>query len=142
MKNNNYNEQGIFEGIEIESSKMDSDDLNEIISEENRILKKSSRLDLSRYSKFIMQTKLVLSLLKDFKNKAYTSIPWKSIALISAAILYFINPFDMIPDILPVFGIADDAVLFATVFKSIQVDLEKYGKWKGINTDKYFENNN
>lgn len=82
--------------------------------------------------------KLAINLIKDFREKSYTDIPWRSIAMIAAAVLYFINPFDMVPDMLPVFGIADDAMLFATVFKSIQVDLEKYGKWKGINTSEYF----
>ena len=138
MKNNNFNGQEIFEEIEIESSRIDKDDLNEIISEEKKIITKSSKLDLNRFDKFIKQIRLVLSLLKDFKNKSYTDIPWRSIALLSAAILYFINPFDVIPDILPVFGIADDAVLFATVFKSIQDDLTKYSDWKGLNTQEYF----
>ncbi|MEO8665082.1 MAG: YkvA family protein [Ignavibacteria bacterium] len=138
MKNNNYNGQEIFEEVEIESSMIDKDDLNEIISEEKKIIKKSSRLDLNRFDKFIKQIKLVLSLLRDFKNKSYTDIPWRSIALISAAILYFVNPFDVIPDILPVFGFTDDALLFAAVFKSIQDDLEKYSEWKGLNTDEYF----
>ena len=138
MKNNNYSGQDILEDMEIESSGMDKNDLNEVVSEENRILKKTSRLDLNKYRKFINQIKLSLSLLKDFKNKSYSDIPWRSIALIITAILYFVNPFDFIPDILPVFGITDDAMLFATVFRSIQTDLTKYSAWKGISTDRYF----
>ncbi len=138
MKNNNYSGQDILEDREIESSGMDKNDLNEVVSEENRILKKTSRLDLNKYRKFINQIKLSLNLLKDFKNKKYSDIPWRSIALIITAILYFVNPFDFIPDILPVFGITDDALLFATVFRSIQTDLTKYSTWKGISTDRYF----
>ncbi len=138
MKNNNYSGQDILEDMETESSGMDKNDLNEVVSEENRILKKTSRLDLNKYRKFINQIKLSLSLLKDFKNKSYSDIPWRSIALIITAILYFVNPFDFIPDILPVFGITDDAMLFATVFRSIQTDLTKYSAWKGISTDRYF----
>jgi len=136
--NNNYSGQDILEDMETESSGMDKNDLNEVVSEENRILKKTSRLDLNKYRKFINQIKLSLNLLKDFKNKKYSDIPWRSIALIITAILYFVNPFDFIPDILPVFGITDDALLFATVFRSIQTDLTKYSTWKGISTDRYF----
>ncbi len=138
MKNNNYSGQDILEDMEIESSGMDKNDLKEVVSEEHRILKKTSRLDLNKYRKFINQIKLSLSLLKDFKNKSYSDIPWRSIALIITAILYFVNPFDIIPDVLPVFGITDDAMLFATVFRSIQTDLTKYSAWKGISTDRYF----
>ncbi|MBK7444751.1 MAG: DUF1232 domain-containing protein [Ignavibacteria bacterium] len=58
--------------------------------------------------------------------------------MIAATILYFLNPFDVVPDLLPVFGYTDDALLFASVFKSIQTDLEKYCEWKGLSPDKYF----
>ena len=138
MKDNNITEEEIFEEIEAESSKINSGRLNEILSEEKMIEKKSSRLDLKRFSRFIKQMKLAIGLIKDFRNKTYTDIPWRSIALIAAAVLYFINPFDVVPDMLPVFGFGDDAMLFATVFKSIQTDLEKYGEWKGISTENYF----
>jgi uncharacterized membrane protein YkvA (DUF1232 family) len=138
MNKNNITEEEITEEIEIETSRMDNGKLTEVISEEKRVISKTSKLDIRKFSRFIKQMKLAISLVKDFRNKSYTEIPWRSIAMIAAAILYFINPFDMVPDMLPVFGIADDAMLFATVFKSIQTDLIKYGDWKGINTEDYF----
>lgn len=136
--NRKYKDEEIYEEIEIESSHIDNDDIDKILLKEKRIKDKYTRLEMNKFSKFIKQMKLAINLIKDFRNKSYTQVPWRTIALISAAILYFINPFDAVPDILPVFGIADDAVLFAAVFKSIQSDLEKYGKWKGINTENYF----
>ena len=90
------------------------------------------------FKKLINQIRLTLSLISDFKNKRYNEIPWRSIAFLAAAVLYFVNPFDMVPDLLPVFGFTDDALLFAAVFKSIQEDLEKYCNWKGYNPEKYF----
>lgn len=138
MTNKNHIKEEIIEEIEIESSQIRNKDIDKIISEEKKINTKSSKLDLNKFNKFIKQIKLSLSLLKDFRNKSYTQVPWRTIALLSAAVLYFINPFDVVPDILPVFGITDDAILFLTVFKSIQSDLEKYGEWKGINTEEYF----
>ncbi|MBK8552836.1 MAG: DUF1232 domain-containing protein [Ignavibacteria bacterium] len=134
MKNYNGINEDIFEEIEIETSKIDRNKLDQIVSEEKKVHVKSSALDSSKFSRFIKQMKLAMSLIKDFRNKSYTDIPWRSIAMIAAAILYFVNPFDMVPDMLPVFGMADDAMLFAALFKSIQTDLEKYGNWKGINT--------
>ena len=138
MKKNNPLKDQILEEIEIESSGMDDAKLAKIIFEEKRVNEKSSALDNNKFGRFIKQMKLGISLIKDFKDKRYTDIPWRSIAMIAAAVLYFVNPFDMVPDMLPVFGIADDAMLFATVFKSIQSDLEKYAQWKGINTKEYF----
>ena len=138
MKKSNSISEEVINEIEIDSANISREDLNEIISEEEKIYSKSSELDLKRFSRLINRTRLALSLIKDFKNKRYTDIPWRSIALISAAIIYFVNPFDMVPDVLPLFGFADDAMLFATLFKSIQADLERYGDWKGINTSDYF----
>lgn len=113
-------------------------DVEAIVSDENRIQRRVSDLDRKKYRKFILQVKLALKLIGDYRKGRYTDIPWRTIALLSAAILYFINPFDVVPDILPVLGFTDDAVLFAAVFKSIQSDLQKYGEWKGINSSEYF----
>lgn len=131
-------DEEIFEEIEIESSRINQRDLNEIISDQNTIDKKSSKLETGKFKKLISQIKLAINLIKDFKARRYTDIPWRSISLIAAAILYFVNPFDIVPDMLPLFGFTDDALLFASVFKSIQFDLEKYCQWKGLDTNKYF----
>ena len=128
----------IVEEIQIRSESIGNDQINEIIKEEKKISRKSSKVDSDRFSKFIKQMKLAMGLIKDFRNKSYTDIPWRSIAFITAAVLYFMNPFDVVPDMLPVFGFGDDAMLFAALFKSIQTDLEKYGEWKGINTKDIF----
>jgi len=135
--NNNIKKE-LVEEIQIRSESIGNDQINEIIKEEKRVNRKSSKVDSNRFSKFIKQMKLAMGLIKDFRNKRYTDIPWRSIAFITAAVLYFMNPFDVVPDMLPVFGFGDDAMLFAALFKSIQTDLEKYGEWKGINTKDIF----
>jgi uncharacterized membrane protein YkvA (DUF1232 family) len=40
-------------------------------------------------------------------------------ATLTAAIAYFILPFDLIPDMLPVLGFTDDAVVLATAIKLV-----------------------
>jgi len=138
MKKKTNTEENIFEEFEYESSRINKSDINEIVSDEKDIINKTSKLDSGRFKKFINQIKLTLSLIRDFKERRYTDVPWRSMAMIAASILYFVNPFDMVPDILPIFGFTDDALLFASVFKSIQIDLEKYCKWKGFKPENYF----
>lgn len=135
---NNNKKKEIVEEIQMRSENIGNNQINEIYNQEKRINRKSSKVDSNRFSKFIKQMKLAMSLIKDFRNKSYTDIPWRSITFIAAAVLYFMNPFDVVPDMLPVFGFGDDAMLFAALFKSIQTDLEKYGEWKGINTKDIF----
>ena len=120
--NRNLNDDEILEEVEKGSSNIDNNKLDLIVKGEEEIKRKSSRLDDNKFKKLIKQLKLALSLIKDFKNKTYTDIPWRSITLIGAAVIYFVNPF----------------VLFASIFKSIQFDLEKYAEWKGLDTREYF----
>jgi uncharacterized membrane protein YkvA (DUF1232 family) len=134
----NFSESEIFDEVKSDSSKISSDEFNEVLKNENQIRKKASKLNFDKFSKLIRQLTLSLQMLKDYKTKAYINIPWRTIALVVAAILYFINPFDIIPDFIPFLGYTDDAVAFAAIFKSAQTDLFDYCKWKGYNTEDYF----
>jgi uncharacterized membrane protein YkvA (DUF1232 family) len=134
----NFPDSEIFDEVKSDSTKVSADELNEVLNNENQIRKKASKLNLARFSKFIKQLSLSIQMLKDFKTKAYPAIPWRTIALVIAAILYFINPFDLIPDFIPFLGYTDDAIAFAAVFQSARTDLMDYCKWKGYNTEEYF----
>jgi len=136
LKNNNSDTLS----LQLKSNSLNNGNSNidQIIIDEEKIKEKASREDVGRFRKLVNQLKLAIELIKDYRNKSYTEIPWRSIGLIAAAILYFFNPFDIIPDILPIMGFADDAVLFAAVFKSVRDDLEKYAVWKGVDINEYF----
>ena len=136
MNNNKDNGEVLIES-ETEYTSVDDYAINKLVSDEKLIIKKSAEPDKKKYKNFISQVRLAMALIKDYRNKTYTDIPWRSIALITGAILYFVNPFDMVPDMLPVFGFGDDAMLFAAMFKSIQADLDKYREWKEANADEY-----
>ncbi len=138
MNRNKFSKKEVFDEVNAEAFEVTEDDIKYVVDNDDNIKKKSSKLEIGKYRRFIRQIKLLLNLLRDYKNKKYTEIPWKSVALITAAILYFINPFDVMPDIIPLLGFADDTLLFAAVFKSIQTDLEKYSEWKGVNSDNLF----
>ena len=50
-----------------------------------------------------------------------------------AAILYFVNPLDVIPDLLPAFGFLDDAGVLAFVLQSIRKDIDRFLDWERVN---------
>lgn len=62
----------------------------------------------------------------------YTVVPWRTIVLSIAAILYFANPLDVIPDFLPMFGFLDDAGVLAFVLQSIRKDLDRFLEWERV----------
>lgn len=73
--------------------------------------------------------KVLIRLLKAWSNRKYRVVPWKSILTVTAALLYFMNPFDLIPDFL-LFGFLDDALVIAKVLSSLKEDLAQFIIWE------------
>lgn len=60
----------------------------------------------------------------------YRKVPLKPILWSIAAIIYFVNPFDVIPDFIPVAGYVDDAAVIGFVINSIRGDLNDFLGWE------------
>ncbi|OQX67992.1 MAG: hypothetical protein B6A08_12475 [Sorangiineae bacterium NIC37A_2] len=84
------------------------------------------------------QVALALELLKDFRAGRYREIPWGSLAILTGALLYAVNPADVIPDALLGIGALDDAVVIAVALRLLRRDLEAYCAYKGYAWVDYF----
>jgi uncharacterized membrane protein YkvA (DUF1232 family) len=71
-----------------------------------------------------------IRLLRSWATGKYQAPPWKSIALIIGAVLYFVSPFDAIPDIIPILGFADDAFIIAFVMRHVRRDIIAFRAWE------------
>lgn len=60
----------------------------------------------------------------------YDQIPWKTIVLLVGAIIYFLNPIDVIPDFIYGLGFIDDIVVIQFVVQSIRQDLDHFLAWE------------
>ncbi len=69
-------------------------------------------------------------LLKAWKTGDYAILPLQSIILALASVIYFVNPFDIIPDFLPLGGYLDDATVLSFVLKSIKSDIKQFLEWE------------
>src|SRR4030042_437968 len=63
-------------------------------------------------------------LVKAWFTGKYKDVPWNTIVLAIVAIIYFVNPFDAIPDFIPFIGYLDDTAVVSWVIKSIYGVLE------------------
>ena len=72
----------------------------------------------------------MIALLKDYIQKDYTEAPKKSLIFIVAALLYLINPKDIIPDTVLGVGLIDDAAVIAACIALTKKDLDAYDAWK------------
>ena len=72
----------------------------------------------------------VCRMLKAWSKGDYQSVPWTTIVLSLATIIYFLNPFDVAPDFIPGIGYLDDAVVLGFVVNSIKKELDKFLRWE------------
>lgn len=129
---NSFSDLELFDEIENESKKISPEDIDDIVLKEKQINRKANRLNLEKCGKLFRQLRLLMQMINDYRNHVYTEIPWKSIIIIIAAILYFLNPFDLIPDAIPLLGFTDDAAAVALVITHLRKDILNYCEWKGI----------
>lgn len=71
-----------------------------------------------------------LRLIKAYANGTYRDIPWPTITMIVASIIYFVMPLDLVPDFLVGLGLVDDAALLGWTFKSFASDIDAFREWE------------
>jgi uncharacterized membrane protein YkvA (DUF1232 family) len=60
----------------------------------------------------------------------YRDISWKSVLIVLAAIIYFLNPIDLIPDLIPVLGLSDDFGVLLWVYTTVGSEVDKFLTWE------------
>ena len=63
---------------------------------------------------------------KDGKHK----LELKTGLSIIAAIIYFVNPFDIIPDFIPALGLIDDISIITYVIHRFEKEIERFSEWE------------
>jgi uncharacterized membrane protein YkvA (DUF1232 family) len=110
------------------AEKMTEKDVEKVVDKSEEIEQKFvSRGPLKR---FIEDAKLLIALVKDFRAGQYRQIPYGIIGAVVFALLYVFNPFDLVPDVLPVIGAVDDAAVIGACLMLVERDLNKFRDWK------------
>ena len=60
----------------------------------------------------------------------YRNISTKSIIAVVAALIYFVNPLDLIPDFIPVIGQIDDIFVLGYLIKMLNKEIERFMAWE------------
>jgi uncharacterized membrane protein YkvA (DUF1232 family) len=72
----------------------------------------------------------MIRLIRAFHRGEYRDITPRNLLVVVAALLYFVSPFDVIPDSVPVFGHIDDSFVLSLALKSVQADLDTFMAWE------------
>jgi uncharacterized membrane protein YkvA (DUF1232 family) len=118
------NEEYVKEGAQ----KVTEKDLEKVVNKSEEIRRKfSAKGPLAR---FIEDGQLLIAIVKDYWSGRYRQIPFGVIASIVFTLIYILNPFDLVPDVLPVLGQVDDAAVMGACLMLVEQDLQKYKVWK------------
>jgi len=121
---NKPSEEFVKDGAENVTEK----DVEKVISRSEELKKKfSAKGPLAR---FIEDGQLLIAIVKDYWSGAYRQIPYGSIGSIVFTLIYVLNPFDLVPDMLPLIGQVDDVAVLGACLILVEQDLHKYKAWK------------
>ncbi len=117
-------EEFVREGAE----KVTPKDIETVAENSEEINKRfSSKGPLKR---FIEDGKVLSALVKDWRAGKYRQAMYGTIAAAAFALIYVINPFDIVPDVLPFIGAVDDAAVIGACLMLVERDLRTYRSWK------------
>ena len=103
-------------------------DVEKVVNKSDEIQRKfSAKGPLSR---FVDDGKLLIAVVKDYWAGTYRQIPYGVIASMVFTLIYVLNPFDLVPDMLPLIGQLDDVAVMGACLILVEQDLLKYKEWK------------
>ena len=86
-----------------------------------------------RYYEFLLEAweslQIFLRLVRSWVEGKYRA-PVESILMLVAALIYFVTPFDLIPDSIPVLGLVDDAAVITCVAKANLSVISSFRTWE------------
>ena len=106
--------------------------MKETLEKASQKLKESESDDGLR-NKLIDYVKLVIRMIRNSVNGNYQNLPWQTLVMMLAGLIYFLTPIDALPDFIPVVGLVDDATILLWLGKSFRDDLTKYKAWEDLN---------
>ena len=98
----------------------------------NATAEKEGDLDSAKkkYRTFTTQIRTAIRMIKAYAKGHYKEVPWRTLLSMVAGLLYFIMPFDMIPDFIPIAGFVDDISVVLWIFNRFQKDVQDFENWE------------
>ena len=74
--------------------------------------------------------RLMIPLLRDCLLGRYRPWPWKALVLAACIIGYLLMPFDLVPDVIPFWGLLDDAVICGWLLSRLYDAMLPWRLWR------------
>ena len=107
--------------------------LNDASKAEELVRKINSKLNnIPIVGEYFADVPTLCLMLGDYVTGAYREVPFETMVGIVVALVYFLSPIDLIPDVLPVIGLTDDAAVIGFAVLAAHNDISSYKEWKGL----------
>jgi uncharacterized membrane protein YkvA (DUF1232 family) len=73
---------------------------------------------------------VIFRLVRAWLKGEYRDVAKKSLVVLVGALVYFLMPFDAIPDFIPVIGLTDDVTVIAMALTAAKTEVEKFREWE------------
>ena len=73
---------------------------------------------------------VMISLVKNYVQGKYTTVPYGTILGVLSALVYVLTPIDIFPDFIPLAGYLDDMAVVGLCMNMVKTDIEAYDKWR------------
>ena len=111
----------------------------EVLQDPNRLSKlldtskeKINNLDLgeNEFKGLLDALRTFIRMIKAYRSGRYQNIPWVTIVMVVAALIYFITPLDLLPDFIPITGYLDDFTIIMAIFSRFKQDILAFKAWE------------
>ncbi len=85
---------------------------------------------------FFRQVGLLTEMLGDALSRR-VAVPWATVGVLVGTLAYVVAPIDLMPDWIPLLGLADDAAMVMGAVRIIRQDLVSYAEQRGLDLAKY-----
>lgn len=72
----------------------------------------------------------IFRLLRAYVMGEYRAIGRTNVVILVASVLYFVSPWDLIPDIFPMLGLVDDFGLIVWLLGALKEELDRFSDWE------------
>ena len=110
-----------------ESYAKDPDRLRKLLSEAREKINHIPRGPFAETWPYLMG---MIRLIRAFHQGEYRDLSAANLLTVIAAIIYFVSPFDLIPDSVPIVGHIDDAFVVRLALESVRADLDTFMAWE------------
>lgn len=117
------------EFIEKKAQDITDEDVQTVVEESGRIQQRFREHD-GPLGRLWDDGRLLLGLVRDAWHGRYREVPRWTLTAAAFALLYVLNPLDLIPDALPIIGVIDDAAVVSVSLVLLEQDLQAYRAWR------------